>query len=72
MPTLGFTHMHPAQLTTVGKRASLCISDLVADLINIQRVRDVLRFRGEKGTTGTLASLLAGCVGNHEKVIDLD
>ncbi|XP_042899486.1 adenylosuccinate lyase [Parasteatoda tepidariorum] len=72
MPTLGFTHMQPAQLTTVGKRASLWISDLVADLINIQRVRDDLRFRGVKGTTGTQASFLAVFEGNHEKVKELD
>ncbi|GFQ90210.1 adenylosuccinate lyase, partial [Trichonephila clavata] len=72
LPTLGFTHMQPAQLTTVGKRATLWISDLLSDLVNIQRVRDDLRFRGVKGTTGTQASFLAIFEGDHEKVKELD
>ncbi|XP_077025032.1 adenylosuccinate lyase isoform X2 [Tamandua tetradactyla] len=53
LPTLGFTHFQPAQLTTVGKRCCLWIQDLCMDLQNLKRVRDNLRFRGVKGTTGT-------------------
>ncbi|KFM78432.1 Adenylosuccinate lyase, partial [Stegodyphus mimosarum] len=72
LPTLGFTHMQPAQLTTVGKRTCQWISDLLDDLIHMERVRDDLRFRGVKGTTGTQASFLTIFEGNHEKVKELD
>uniref|UniRef100_A0A667Y8D2 Adenylosuccinate lyase n=1 Tax=Myripristis murdjan TaxID=586833 RepID=A0A667Y8D2_9TELE len=58
LPTLGFTHYQPAQLTTVGKRACLWLQDLAMDMRNLQRARDDLRFRGVKGTTGTQASFL--------------
>ncbi|CAO1636046.1 unnamed protein product [Parajaminaea phylloscopi] len=71
-PTLGFTHMQPAQLTTVGKRACLWIQELLWDLRNLQRARDDLGFRGVKGTTGTQASFLALFDGDHAKVKALD
>lgn len=58
----------PAQLTTVGKRACLWISDLLMDLRNLRRARDDLRFRGVKGTTGTQASFLSLFDGDHSKV----
>ncbi|KAI0299024.1 adenylosuccinate lyase [Multifurca ochricompacta] len=72
LPTLGFTHFQPAQLTTVGKRATLWLQELLWDLRNIKRARDDLGFRGVKGTTGTQASFLALFDGNHEKVEELD
>ncbi|KIY48552.1 Adenylosuccinate lyase [Fistulina hepatica ATCC 64428] len=72
LPALGFTHFQPAQLTTVGKRATVWIQDLLWDLRNIQRARDDLGFRGVKGTTGTQASFLALFDGDHEKVEKLD
>ncbi|KAF8229451.1 Adenylosuccinate lyase [Tricholoma matsutake] len=72
LPTLGFTHFQPAQLTTVGKRATLWIQELLWDLRNIQRARDDLGFRGVKGTTGTQASFLALFDGDHAKVEALD
>lgn len=71
-PTLGFTHFQPAQVTTVGKRACLWLQELLFDLRNLERVRDDLRFRGAKGTTGTQASYLALFDGDHGKVEALD
>uniref|UniRef100_F7GC18 Adenylosuccinate lyase n=1 Tax=Monodelphis domestica TaxID=13616 RepID=F7GC18_MONDO len=72
LPTLGFTHFQPAQLTTVGKRCCLWIQDLCMDLERLTRARDDLRFRGVKGTTGTQASFLQLFEGDHGKVEELD
>ena len=72
IPTLGFTHFQPAQLTTVGKRATLWNMDLVQDLYDIEYTIDSLMLRGAKGTTGTQASYLNLFNGDHEKVKALD
>ncbi len=71
-PTLGFTHYQPAQLTTVGKRATLWCCEFAMDLTEIEHRLDTLAFRGVKGTTGTQASYLALFDGNHSKVKQLD
>ena len=72
MPTLGYTHYQAAQPTTVGKRATLWIHDLVMDLEDLEYVKDSLRLLGSKGTTGTQASFLELFEGNHEKCRQLD
>lgn len=69
---LGFTHFQPAQLTTVGKRASLWLQDLSMDLEELVCRRNQLKFLGVKGTTGTQASFLALFNGDHDKVKRLD
>jgi adenylosuccinate lyase len=71
-PTLGYTHLQPAQLTTVGKRATLWMQDLVFDYRDIEYRRDTLPFRGVKGTTGTQATFLELFDGDHERVKALD
>jgi len=72
LPTLGFTHFQPAQLTTVGKRATLWCYEFVMDLQEVEYRLETLPFRGVKGTTGTQASFLALFDGNRNKVRQLD
>ncbi|HYC52774.1 MAG TPA: adenylosuccinate lyase [Gemmatimonadaceae bacterium] len=71
-PTLGSTHLQPAQPTTVGKRATLWMQDLVLDLREIDHRVGVLPCRGVKGTTGTQATFLELFDGDHGKVRDLE
>lgn len=72
MPTLGFTHFQAAQLTTVGKRATLWMQDLVLDIENIDFILTKLKLRGVKGTTGTQASFMNLFEGDEDKVKALD
>ena len=72
LPCLAYTHLQPAQPTTVGKRATLWCYDLVLDLEELEYRLDTLRFRGAKGTTGTQASFLELFQGDHAKVEQLD
>ena len=72
LPTLGFTHFQPAQPTTVGKRATLWIQDLLYDLEEIEHFLSDKRLLGSKGTTGTQASFLELFEGDYEKVKELD
>lgn len=72
LPTLAFTHFQPAQPTTVGKRASLWLQDLVLDLEEVDFVLERAKLLGCKGTTGTQASFLELFGGDHEKCRELD
>lgn len=72
MPTLGFTHFQAAQLTTVGKRASLWIHELLLDYENLEFVISKKKLLGSKGTTGTQASFVELFEGDTEKVKKLD
>uniref|UniRef100_UPI002FE5E773 adenylosuccinate lyase n=1 Tax=Thermotalea metallivorans TaxID=520762 RepID=UPI002FE5E773 len=72
VPTLGFTHFQPAQLTTVGKRATLWLMDFLMDFEDLEYVLEHMMLRGVKGTTGTQASFLSLFDGDHERVKKLD
>lgn len=72
VPTLGFTHFQPAQLTTIGKRTTLWIQDLYFDFNDLEYVLDSLKLRGAKGTTGTQASFMNLFNNDRQKVADLD
>ena len=72
VPTLAYTHLQPAQLTTVGKRACLWLQDLLIDLTEVRHRLATLRCRGVKGTTGTQASFLTLFDGDSSKVRELD
>ena len=68
LPTLGFTHFQPAQLTTVGKRASLWLNELMMDLDELDFRLGTLSLLGSKGTTGTQASFMELFHGDHDKI----
>lgn len=72
LPCLAFTHLQPAQPTTVGKRACLWAYDLALDVAEIEHRLQTLRFRSVKGTTGTQASFLELFHGDHAKVQELE
>ncbi len=72
LPTLGFTHLQPAQLTTVGKRATLWLQDLTMDYENLIHAKQTIKLRGVKGTTGTQASFMELFAGDEEKVKELE
>lgn len=72
MPTLGFTHFQAAQPTTVGKRATLWMQDLIADLEDLKSLTDNMKLLGSKGTTGTQATFLELFDGDYKKVKQLD
>lgn len=69
---VAYTHFQPAQLTTVGKRACLWMQDFVDDIHRLEQIRDTMRFRGVKGTTGTQASFLALFQRDHDRIEELD
>ena len=72
VPTLGFTHLQPAQLTTVGKRATLWLQDLTMDYHNLVNLQNSFKLRGVKGTTGTQASFMELFDGDESKVKELE
>lgn len=72
LPTLGFTHLQPAQLTTVGKRATLWLQDLTIDYANLINLENAFKLRGVKGTTGTQASFMELFNGDESKVKELE
>lgn len=72
LPALGFTHLQPAQLTTVGKRATLWLQDLEMDYRNLENLLSSFKLRGVKGTTGTQASFMELFDGDESKVKALE
>lgn len=72
LPTLGFTHLQPAQLTTVGKRATLWLQDLTMDYNSLVNLQNSFKLRGVKGTTGTQASFMELFNGDEKKVKELE
>lgn len=72
LPTLGFTHYQPAQPTTVGKRNTLYLQDLIMDLEYVEQFLGTIKARGAKGTVGTQATFLELFKGDHQKVRELD
>lgn len=72
LPSLAFTHFQPAQPTTVGKRATLWLNELVMDLEDLDYVLSTMKLLGCKGTTGTQASFLELFNGDHEKIAQID
>ncbi len=72
LPTLGFTHLQPAQLSTVGKRATLWLQDLTMDYNNLVNLQNSIKLRGVKGTTGTQASFMELFEGDESKVKELE
>ena len=72
LPTLAFTHFQPAQPTTVGKRATLWLHDLMRDLEDLEYVISTMKLLGSKGTTGTQASFLELFNGDHETIRKID
>lgn len=72
MPTLGFTHFQPAQLTTVGKRATLWLEDLLMDYQSLIDLKATVKLRGVKGTTGTQASFMDLFDNDENKVKELE
>ena len=72
LPTLAFTHFQPAQPTTVGKRATLWLNELVMDLEDVDYILSTMKLLGCKGTTGTQASFLELFNGDHTKIRQID
>ncbi len=72
LPCLAYTHLQPAQLTTIGKRATLWMYDLYLDLCDLDFVIDSLALLGQKGTTGTQASFMELFDGDEEKIKELE
>ena len=72
LPTLGYTHLQPAQLTTVGKRATLWMQDLLMDLDEVNFALSSLKLLGNRGATGTQESFMKLFAGDGEKVDELE